>query len=140
MSIKSVHIGAELFEVAKRHKLTITEIAKRAGYGQSMFYKHVKQEDLSFSILKKYADSMNYDFKAEIPDFTKYLKDLGLLEQHAEEFSKQDLLDKIEYWKDQAFEATRKTNELLQQSIEKQKENDDLRRELEELKRERNRN
>lgn len=133
-----VHIGAELFRVANSHKLTITEIAKRAGYGQSMFYKHIKKEDLSFSILKRYADAMNYYFKAEVPEFSNYLRQFAPLESSEENFSKTQLLEKLEYWKDQAYEATIKNNELLQQSIDKQRENDLLRREIEELKRELN--
>ncbi|OOG19625.1 hypothetical protein BWD42_06855 [Sphingobacterium sp. CZ-UAM] len=130
-----VHIGAELFKIADNHKLSIVEIAKRAGYGQSMFYKHIKKEDLSFTILKRYADAMSYYFKTEIPEFGEYLQQFGTLEPSLDELSKIQLLDKIEYWKDQAYEATKRNNELLQRSIEQEKENDQLKRELEDLKR-----
>lgn len=134
--MSSPHIGLELYKVAKRHKLSITEIAKRSGYGQSMFYKHIKIPDLSFSILKKYADTLNYYFQNEIPEFHIYLKDNGLLRNEETGLQRAELLDKIEYWKDQAYVSTRKNNELLQQLIDKQSEIDSLKRELDNLKRE----
>lgn len=133
--MQNVHIGSELFVVAKRHKLPITEIARRSGYGQSMFYKHIKKPDLSFSILKRYADTMDYYFKNEIPKFYNYLLQNGLLKTEENDLTRSELLDKVEYWKDQAFDLTKRNNDLLQQIIDKQQENDRLRREVEDCKR-----
>lgn len=134
--MSNIHIGFELHKAAKHHKLSVTEIAKRSGYGQSMFYKHVKNPNLPFSILKKYADTLNYYFNNEIPEFIVYLKKNGLLKDSENELSLKELLDKVEYWKDQAFDLTKRNNELLQQLIDKQKESDLLKGELAELKRE----
>ncbi|RZK62097.1 MAG: hypothetical protein EOO85_32635 [Pedobacter sp.] len=51
------HRGKVLADVAKRHHLTITEIAKMAGYTQSTFYKHKLQSNLDFDILYIYVIS-----------------------------------------------------------------------------------
>lgn len=128
-----IHRGEVLHNAAKRHTLTITEIAINAGYKQSTFYKHIAQTNLEPAILYKYAKVMNNYF-IEIPEFTKYLKENGLLDQSESTITNKELIEKVEYWKDQAYNEIRKNNELLQQSIEKEKMIDQLRKELKDLK------
>jgi phage repressor protein C with HTH and peptisase S24 domain len=130
-----VNIGKELHEAAKHHTKSITEIAEEAGYKQSTFYKHKKQPDLDFSILYKYAKVMDNYFTKEIPEFTKYLEDNGLIKTGKEKLTYEELLNDRDYWKDQAYDFIRKNNILLQQSIESQKETEELRRQLQSSKR-----
>ena len=129
-----VNIGKELHEAAKNHKKSITEIAEEAGYKQSTFYKHKIQADLEFSILYKYAKVMDNYFTKEIPEFTKYLEENGLIKTGKEKLTYEELLVDRDYWKDQAYDFIRKNNVLLLQSIENQKATEELKRQLELLK------
>lgn len=52
--------------------LSIIQIARRAGYKtRGSFYDHVRNPDLSFSILEKYGEVFNHDFSEEIPGMPK---------------------------------------------------------------------
>lgn len=90
------HRGKILSEVAKRHQLTITEIARLAGYTQSTFYKHKLQANLDFDILYKYSKVLNYYFQNEIPEFSQYLENNNLAQLENIRLSYNDLLRVIE--------------------------------------------
>lgn len=128
-----VNRGNELYKASKAHKLPIVEIAKRAGYDQSMFYRHIKDPNLKFDVLKKYALVIDYSFENEIPEFAEYLKKHSPVKQQNKDET-EDLLSKIDYWKDQAFSATKKLNTVLEEKIEMQKEIADLKKEIEQLR------
>lgn len=101
------HRGKVLADVAKRHHLTITEIAKMAGYTQSTFYKHKLQSDLDFDILYKYSKVLEYYFQNEIPEFSKYLEDNNLGQIENRRLSYNDLLQIIEKQKKKEAEDAR---------------------------------
>jgi hypothetical protein len=126
-----VNIGKELYEAAKHHKKSITEIAAEAGYKQSTFYKHKKKADLEFNILYKYAKVMDNYFAKEIPEFTRYLEENGLIKTGKEKLTYEELLIDRDYWKDEAYDFIRKNNDLLQQCIENQRIIEELKRQLE---------
>lgn len=109
-------IGAELHKAAKRHKLTITEIVERAGYrNQSIFYRHKAQEDLAFDILYKYAKVMDYYFANEIPEFTEWLRENGLIKEIKGKLSYEDMEKKRDLWRDKYYALLEKYNKLLEE-------------------------
>lgn len=113
--MKKIHIGEVLHEVASRHNLSISEIAKRAGYTQSTFYKHIKRADLPYKILYKYAQAMNYFFLKELPDFKKWLGDKGLIDKEGEGNDYEKLKKDRDNWKDKYYILLEKYNNILEQ-------------------------
>ena len=109
-----VNIGKQLHEAAKHHIKSITKIAEEAGYKQSTFYKHTKQPDLDFSILYKYAKVMDNYFTKELPEFTKYLEDNGLVKTGKEKLTYEELLIERDNWRDKYYITLEKLNECLQ--------------------------
>ncbi len=54
------------------------DVAVKAGYSRSAYYKHVAQPDLKFHILVNYGKALKYDFTEEFPEMSKYsLHDSG---------------------------------------------------------------
>ncbi|KLT67109.1 hypothetical protein [Pedobacter sp. BMA] len=135
------HRGKILAEVAKRHHLTITKIAKLAGYTQSTFYKHKLQSELDFDVLYKYAKILDYYFQNEFPEFSQYLEDNNLGQVENRRLSYNDLVQIIEKYKVREAEDAKtilshlkELKDCYKELKEKQIEVESLRRELQLLK------
>ena len=102
MTTKSIHRGAILHKVAKRNKKTILQITTDAGYEKSSFFKHIKQKDLPFYILHKYAIAVPYDFGIEIPEMAIYSAKNGIIEEQKQQ-SYEDLRNEKDKWKDKYY-------------------------------------
>lgn len=119
--MKQVHIGLILHAAAKRHKKTITQIAKDAGVDQSTFYYHKDLEALPYEILFKYAMAMDYYFENEIPDFTNWLKQNKLLPQNETKLTVENLIQDRDYWRDKYYVLLEEYNELIKQKLKENK-------------------
>ncbi len=53
--------------------MTIELVTRKAGYKRITFYSHIKQEDLSFKILEKYARALGHDFSEDIPGMNPFI-------------------------------------------------------------------
>ena len=53
--------------------MNVEDVADRAGYSRSAYYKHVKKADLDFHILIEYGKALRFDFSDEFPEMPKYL-------------------------------------------------------------------
>lgn len=94
------------------------DIAKKAGYSRSAYYKHIESPDLDFSILIAYGKALHYDFTDEFPEMPKYL-----LEEPDEIYGKPKTLEEaiklLEQWKNKHMELLEKYNRLIEEKMEK---------------------
>jgi AcrR family transcriptional regulator len=117
MAKKKIHRGYVLRDVAHRSTFPIDEIARRAGYSRSSFYKHIEKEDLDYAILERYGKVLGYDFTKDFPKMGKYMF-----------FEKDLLLKPVDY--NEALESLevlqRKHYELLEEHLKLQKKYEQL--------------
>lgn len=94
------------------------DIARKAGYSRSAYYKHIDSPDLEFSILIAYGKALHYDFTDEFPEMPKYL-----LEEPDEIYGKpkslDDALKLLEQWKNKYLELLEKYKLLMEEKMRK---------------------
>ncbi|HET9056236.1 MAG TPA: helix-turn-helix transcriptional regulator [Chitinophagaceae bacterium] len=92
------------------------DVAKKAGYSRSAYYKHIENPDLDYSILISYGKAIKYDFTDEIPEMPKYL-----LEEPDELYGRprslEDAIKILEQWKDKYLELLEKYNLLMEEKM-----------------------
>ncbi len=96
------------------------DVAARAGYSRSSYYKHIENPQLEYHILMAYGKAIKYDFTEEFPDMPKYV-----LEDPEEQYTKTPSLDEAirqrDQWKDKYLELLEKYNRLIEQRMENNK-------------------
>lgn len=94
------------------------EVANKAGYSRSAYYKHIENPNLDYHILIIYGKAIKYDFTEEFPDMPKYL-----LEEPEEAYGKPKTLEEaikiMELWKNKYLELLEKYNRLIEARMEK---------------------
>lgn len=98
--------------------LSKEEVAKKAGYTRSAYYKHIENPNLDFHILIAYGRAIKHDFTEEFPDMPKYM-----VEEPEETYGKpksmDDALRLVEHWKHKYLELLEKYNRLIEEKMEK---------------------
>ncbi len=98
--------------------LSKEEVAGRAGYTRSAYYKHIENPHLDYHILMAYGRAIRHDFTEEFPDMPKYM-----LEEPEETYGKpktiEDALRLIEMWKHKYLELLEKYNRLIEERMSK---------------------
>jgi hypothetical protein len=87
------------------------DVASKAGYSRSAYYKHIENPNLDDHILIAYGRAMNYDFTELIPELPKYLK----LDDSAK--VNEQLLRERDYWKDKYVELLEKYNKMIEERL-----------------------
>ncbi len=94
------------------------EVAKKAGYSRSAYYKHIENPELDYSILIAYGKAIKYDFSDELPDMPRYM-----LEEPDEIYGKpktlEDALKMLDQWKNKYLELLEKYKAIIEEKIEK---------------------
>ena len=98
--------------------LSKEDVAKKAGYTRSAYYKHIENPNLDFHILILYGKAIKHDFTEEFPEMPKYM-----LEEPEEAYGKpktmEDAVKLIEQWKHKYLELLEKYNRLIEERMEK---------------------
>jgi AcrR family transcriptional regulator len=91
--------------------LSIAAVTKKAGYKRGSFYLHVKKEDLSADILKKYGNAIGHDFSKEIPGLKQ------LVEDEPADFTNEPTLEEAikerNMWREKYYELVDKYLKLI---------------------------
>jgi AcrR family transcriptional regulator len=121
-----IHKGKILKDVIYRYcnmqGLSLTALAKKAGYDQSTPYRHFEKDDLPNHIILRWGKAMNYDFRKEFPELAMDWELIAPMEERGSSDSEQDtsLLEKIEYWRKKYVELLERHNELLMERLKNQ--------------------
>lgn len=117
---ETIHRGEILAQAAAKTDLSVIQIARRAGYKtRGSFYNHIKNPNLSFTILEKYGKILNHDFSEDIPAMPK----LVLEEPPAPDYktvpkTMDEALQLISKLKDSNYDLLVKYNASLEREIE----------------------
>ncbi len=94
------------------------DVAHKAGYSRSAYYKHIENPTLDYHILMAYGKAIRYDFTEEFPDMPKYI-----VEEPGDNYSKpvtlEDAIQLLEKWKDKYLELLEKYNQVIEERITK---------------------
>ena len=117
MSNKKVNIsrGEVLHKVAKTSRLSIKEIAEKAGYKYPTFYLHIKKADLPYETLARYGKVLEHDFSDEFPDMI----DFTFKDKHIAYGAKKMSYEELEVEKDRWLNKYHQLNEKYQLLSEK---------------------
>lgn len=63
--------GKFLQTIVEESGISISKIIKKAGYkGRASYYYHIQKTNLSFDIIKSYANALNYDLSNDFPEIS----------------------------------------------------------------------
>jgi len=109
-----IHRGHILKDAVEATRFKKGDIAAKAGYTRSSYYKHILDAELPYHILAAYGKALKIDFTDELPEMPKYL-----IEEKDTLYTKgmtiEDLLKQVEYWKDKYIELLEKYNRLIEE-------------------------
>lgn len=111
----STHRGQKLREELEKYMritgISLTAIAKKAGYDQSTPYRHFEREDLPPFIISRYANKIDHDFSMAFPE----LIELGITNLEKENRTIQNEINEAQKWKDKYFDLLEKYTALLEE-------------------------
>ena len=64
--------GQALSVEVQKDERTKEQIARKAGYSRSAYYKHIRDPQLEYHILTRYGIVLGFDFSIQFPDMPKY--------------------------------------------------------------------
>ncbi|HWC52057.1 MAG TPA: helix-turn-helix transcriptional regulator [Chitinophagaceae bacterium] len=110
--------GQVLAAAVEATGLNKEDVARKAGYSRSAYYKHIENPDLDFHILIAYGKAINHDFTNEFPEMPKYL-----LEEPDEIYGKpatlEEALKLLAQWKDKYLDLLEKYKALMEEKMAK---------------------
>jgi hypothetical protein len=110
--------GQVLAAAVEATGLNKEDVAKKAGYSRSAYYKHIENPNLDFHIMIAYGKAISYDFTNEFPEMPKYL-----LEDPDEIYGKPRTLEEaiqlLEQLKNKYLDLLEKYKVLMEEKMEK---------------------
>lgn len=110
--------GQVLATAVEATGLNKEDIANKAGYSRSAYYKHIENPELDYDILIAYGRAIRYDFTEEFPDMPKYIA-----EEPEDGFNKpttfEEAVQQMERWKDKYLELLEKYNQIIEERLMK---------------------
>ena len=108
-----LHRGQILATAVESTGLNKEEVAAKAGYSRSSYYKHIENSELEFHILIAYGKAIRHDFTEEFPEMPKYV-----IEDPEETYGKvitlEEALRQRDVWKDKYIELLEKYNQMIE--------------------------
>ncbi len=112
---KIIHRGKILQRVVKETGINVAVIARKAGYKRVTYYLHIKQPDLSFSILSKYAQALDHDFSGEIPGTESQVIDDPSFDYSSDPTTLKEAKEQITTWKQKYYELLDKYVKVIEE-------------------------
>jgi hypothetical protein len=108
--------GQVLAAAVEATGLNKEDVANRAGYTRSAYYKHIENPNLDYHILMAYGRAIGKDFTEEFPDMPKYV-----LAESDEIYGTPNTLEEaiklLELWKGKYVEILEKYNKLIEEKL-----------------------
>lgn len=89
------HKGQLLDSTVRKSGMTITAVARAAGYDRSTFYNHIKEDKLPYKIILRYGKALKHDFSDEYPE-----EKAAKASDAKEIISFEDMEKERDYWRD----------------------------------------
>ena len=112
---KTIHRGEVLQTAVNKSDLSITQIARKAGYSRSSYYHHISDPLLSYEILEAYGKVISYDFTEDFPEMHKYM-----MQDPSEAYAQLTLEEAVkqrDLWKEKYIILLEKYNTLIEERI-----------------------
>lgn len=110
--------GQVLAAAVEATGLNKEDVAKKAGYSRSAYYKHIENPNLDFHILIAYGKAIRYDFTDAFPEMPKYLLE-EVDEIYGKPKSMEEALVLLEQLKNKYLELLEKYKVLMEEKMEK---------------------
>jgi hypothetical protein len=114
-----VHRGELLKEAVETTRLNKEEVAAKAGYTRSTYYKHIQDSDLPYHILTAYGKAIHFDFTEFLPEMPRYIVEEP--EENYNEGLTPEVRKQIDYWRNKYIDLLEKFNQLVMDMREKEK-------------------
>lgn len=113
----NIHHGELLREAAAKSDLSITQIAKRAGYNRTTFYNHIVNPDLPFHILERYAKVLQFDFATVIPEMGRFkrFEEPNTLYKTPENID--EAMQQRDAWKERYYDLLERYNTMMENAL-----------------------
>lgn len=105
-----------IYKYCQQEGISITKIAKRAGYDQSTVYRHFTLDNLNYNILIRYGKAMRHDFSEEFPEMTDYFtveEEVFPKELPPQPLSPEECMEQLKYYQTKYIELLEKHNKML---------------------------
>ncbi len=110
--ITSLHRGQLLEDAVKASRLKKEEVAAKAGYQRTSYYKHIREPDLPYHILTAYGKAIKHDFTEFLPDMPKYMIEEAD-SQYNQPATLEDARRQIDYWKTKYIDLLERFNQIV---------------------------
>lgn len=99
--------------------MSLTALAKKAGYDQSTPYRHFEKEDLQNHIILRWGKAMGYDFRKEFPELEEdwdMVKDTDRA-SYPDKPTGEECEKQVEYWRKKYVDLLELHNQLLMEKV-----------------------
>jgi AcrR family transcriptional regulator len=112
-----IHRGKILEKVLRtwcqQHGAALTYVAKRAGYDRTSVYRHFREEELSFGIIRQYGKAIRHDFTAEFPPM-KDEEEIGLdPDDPYTSMSRDECFKQVTFWRNKYIGLLEQYNTIV---------------------------
>jgi hypothetical protein len=110
--LSSLHRGQLLQDAVKASRIKKEEVAARAGYQRTSYYKHIREPELPYHILTAYGKAIKHDFTEYLPDMPRYM----IEEAEAPYNQPADMEEArriIDHWKTKYIELLERFNQVV---------------------------
>ena len=102
--------------VIRRNSLSISELSRRLHVSRRSIYNWFTQKNLSYDVIFRIGDVLNYDFSKEFPELYKGQTSENTIKQINPERNIDFNQNSANYWKNKYINLLEKHNEILSYS------------------------
>lgn len=95
----------------------MTFVAKRAGYDRSTIYRHFKEKELDYGIIRQYGRVIRHDFSKEFPEMRESEYNNILPDAPYSAITNEEAINQIEYWRNKYIALLEQYNEIIVKKI-----------------------
>lgn len=111
---KNIHRGQLLHAAVEATRLNKEEVAQKAGYSRSAYYKHILDKNLPYHILAAYGKAIRYDFTEDLPEMPKYVLE-DPQEKYGDNVTLEEAIKQRDQWREKYYELMEKYNKLIEE-------------------------
>ncbi len=118
MTIRKTRLnrGQILATAVEASGLNKADVARKAGYSRSSYYKHIADPQLSFAILMAYGKALHRDFTVEFPEMPHYtlVAEPG---RPAKEVTLEEAVFERDQWRDKYYDLLDRYARIIEEKL-----------------------